>query len=81
MDTKLTLKLDKEVIERAKRYAAEHQISLSRVVEQYLDYLTAQNAPQGDVTPLVQSLSGIIQLDADYDHRADYANYLEKKYR
>lgn len=35
MDTKLTLKLDKEAIEQAKRYAERRGLSLSRVVESY----------------------------------------------
>ena len=36
MDTKLTLKLDKTVIEKAKEYAESHQKSLSRMIESYL---------------------------------------------
>jgi len=40
MDTKLTLKLDKEVINRAKRYAESKRISLSKLIESYLQLLT-----------------------------------------
>ena len=36
MDTKLTLKLDKIVIEKAKIYAAEHKHSVSFMMENYL---------------------------------------------
>ena len=36
MATKLTLSLDKEIIERAKVYAREHNVSLSYLVENYL---------------------------------------------
>ncbi len=32
MDTKLTLKLDKDVIDRAKEYAASNKRSLSRIL-------------------------------------------------
>ena len=43
MDTKLTLKLDKKVIEKAKAYAASNKSSLSRIVEAYLQSLTEKN--------------------------------------
>jgi dsDNA-specific endonuclease/ATPase MutS2 len=35
MDTKLTLKLDQEIIEKAKHYASEKKLSLSRIIENY----------------------------------------------
>jgi predicted HicB family RNase H-like nuclease len=40
MDTKLTLKLEQGVIEKAKHYASEKKLSLSRLVENYLNSLT-----------------------------------------
>jgi len=39
MDTKLTLKLDKAVIARAKRFAKAHHTSVSKMVERYLDQI------------------------------------------
>ncbi|MGC1631597.1 MAG: DUF6364 family protein, partial [Gelidibacter sp.] len=41
MDTKLTLKLNQKVIEKAKKYASKKNISLSRIVEAYLQSLTS----------------------------------------
>ncbi|MDY0903506.1 DUF6364 family protein [Pedobacter sp. CFBP9032] len=47
MDTKLTLKLNQEIIERAKLYASDKKLSLSRLIENYLNALTAdQNKVQ-----------------------------------
>ena len=40
MDTKLTLSLDKSVIEQAKDYAKSNKVSLSRLIESYLSSLT-----------------------------------------
>ena len=40
MDTKLTLKLDKEIIQKSKKYAKERGISLSRLIESQLRALT-----------------------------------------
>jgi len=42
MEAKLTLRLNDKVIERAKKYARSHKISLSKMVESYLDSITKQ---------------------------------------
>ncbi|MBN1769195.1 MAG: hypothetical protein JW842_11865, partial [Prolixibacteraceae bacterium] len=64
METKLTLRLNDNVIERAKKYARSHKISLSKMVEIYLDSITKQNkdVQKISITPLVESLSGVIDL-------------------
>ena len=83
MDTKLTLRLDGNVIERAKKYASNHKISLSKMIETYLDSITKQKekSEKSSFTPLVESLSGVIDLPADYDYKKEYRDYLEKKYK
>ncbi len=84
MNTKLTLRLNDNVIERAKVYARSHNISLSKMVESYLDSLTKQNEEEKkkvSITPLVESLSGVIELPADFDYKKEYRNYLEEKYK
>lgn len=80
MDTKLTLKLEQSVIEKAKDYAKRQKTSLSRLIENYLLDITEEEGTQEKITPLVRSLSGIIDLPNDYDHKKDYADYLAKKY-
>ena len=81
MDTKLTLRLRKNVIDRAKEYAQNHNISLSKMIESYLESVTAQKNDDIEITPLVESLSGVIQLDNDYDYKKEYSEYLMKKYK
>ena len=44
MNTKLTIKLDDEVISRAKKYAKHRKTSLSRMIESYLDSVTKPNS-------------------------------------
>ncbi|WKN42377.1 DUF6364 family protein [Tunicatimonas pelagia] len=41
MNTKLTLTIEKEIIEIAKKYAKEKGQSLSEMVENYLKFVTA----------------------------------------
>lgn len=83
METKLTLRLNDNVIERAKIYARGHKVSLSKMIESYLDNITKQKEEQKikTITPLVESLSGVINLPSDFDYKKDYRDYLEKKYK
>ena len=82
MDTKLTLKLNQEVIEKAKLYASEKKVSLSRIIENYLNSLTSGKSTDDiQISPFVKSLSSGIQIPADYDYKKDRADYLEEKYK
>jgi len=81
MSTKLTLNIDKAIITEAKEYAKTHKVSLSRLIERYLASLTKKEKNKIEITPLVKSLSGVIELDKDYDYRKDYADYLTEKYK
>ncbi len=81
METKLTIRLKKKVIERAKDYALNHKISLSKLVESYLESVTETKKDELEITPLVESLSGVIHLEDDYDLKNDYSNYLTEKYK
>jgi len=83
MDSKLTLKLNDNSIEKAKFFAAERGISLSSMVENFFDSITMTYTPEPDYpaySPLVRELSGIISLADDFDYKADYTGYLESKY-
>jgi hypothetical protein len=81
MDTKLTLKLEQEIIEKAKDYAKSRKTSLSKLIENYLQRITAENEEKDKITPLVKSLSGIIDLPKDIDHKKGYSDYLTNKYK
>ena len=86
MDTKLTLKLDKMVIERAKEYAATNNRSLSRIIESYLQSLTIHDDSGNvkadiQISPFVKSMSSGVHIPADLDFKTDYSNYLTEKYK
>jgi hypothetical protein len=77
---KLTLSVDERVIRRAKRYAARRGTSISGLVERYLDLLSQPNSSEG------HALSpALARLRADWRgvsvDEAEYAKYLERKYR
>lgn len=80
MDTKLTLKLNESVIERAKKYAANKKLSLSRLIENYLDSLTRELEDEFEISPFVKSISSGKSVPLDAENRKDYTDYLDKKY-
>ncbi len=78
METKLTLKLDKAVIQSVKKYAQNNNKSLSKLVEQYFRKLVSEDEERTKYSPLVEELSGVV---SEKDLRGvDYLGYLEKKY-
>ena len=60
MNSKLTLNLNKNIIENAKDYAKDNRTSLSKLIENYLNSLTTKNNKEFKVSHLVESLTGII---------------------
>ncbi|AZQ43991.1 DUF6364 family protein [Nonlabens ponticola] len=81
MDKKLTLSLNQLIIEQAKLYAKKNKTSLSKLIESYLQSVTKQDQEENQITPLIQSLSGVIELENDLDVASDYTDHLEKKYQ
>ena len=81
MGKKLTLNLDQSIIEKAKAYAKKNQISLSKLIEAYLSSLTSKTKSEKEITPLVKSLSGVIELPSDAQTKDAYSDFLADKYK
>lgn len=81
MAKKLTLSLNENTIEEAKVYAKSNNTSLSKLIESYLFTLTQNNHVKPQITPLVNSLSGIIDIPEDMDFKTSYADYITNKYK
>ncbi|HPG07040.1 MAG TPA: DUF6364 family protein [Saprospiraceae bacterium] len=82
MNTKLTLTIEKEIIEEAKVYAREKGQSLSDIVENYLKLLTKEQREikPKQLSPRVQRLRGILKVDEDFDYKKVVEEELSKKY-
>lgn len=80
MSTKLTLTIDQQVIEAAKRYAQINGRSVSNLVETYLKSLTAEETIANEYSPRLKSLIGAISLPEDVDYKELLAEELHKKY-
>lgn len=73
---KLTLSVDEQVIERARRYSRRHNTSISQLVSNYLAQLDA-GQDEASYSPTVRRLVGILPGDATVDQ---YRRHLEEKY-
>lgn len=79
MKTKLTLNLNKNIIESAKNYAKNRKVSLSQLIENYLNSLTKKEEKDIKVSPLIESLTGVIPNENNND-KSEYYDYLNQKY-
>jgi len=81
MKAKLTLTLDKNLIEEAKEYAKSSNISLSTIIERYLtSLLEEKHTQEKDPSPWSDHLPGMNHFDRQFD-LIDYSDYLIEKYQ
>ena len=66
---KLTLSVDDGVVLRAKRYAKERGLSISQMVEAYLDTVTAPGQSGARDAPILRSLRGVLKKTNVEAHR------------
>lgn len=80
MKTKLTLRLDEELIKTAKQVAVERGISISRIVANYFTGLRQTNLQdKTHLPPLTTSLFGVIE--GAQLTREDHHKHLEHKHQ
>jgi len=76
--SRVTLNVDSTVVASAKRYAKQHGISLSEIVERYLAAVTGPPAREQHATaPLLRSVRGSLKRAAPEDRK----EHLRAKYR
>jgi len=73
--TKLTVRVPRDLLEGAKRYASEHDTTLTRLVSELLRQLSSQGDPLAGA-PIVRRLSGTLSQDVSVE---DYRKHLEQK--
>ncbi|MBK9191751.1 MAG: hypothetical protein IPM77_09675 [Crocinitomicaceae bacterium] len=80
MTTKLTLTVEKDIIELAKSYASKKGRSLSDLIENYLKTLVQNDGDKNDISPNVKKLLGSVKAPKNFDYKKELANSLNKKY-
>ncbi len=79
MNTKLTLRMDDNLIESAKKYSAKTGKSVSRIVADLFEMIKNEKLKKEyELTPTVRSLKGALK-GSRIDER-DYKKHLEDKY-
>lgn len=79
MTTKLTLTIEKSIIERAKSYAKNTGRSLSEIIENYLATITEENTHE-ELSPKLKKIVGAVSLPDDFDEEVELREVLEKKH-
>jgi Family of unknown function (DUF6364) len=75
--TKLTVRLPKDDLDFAKRYAREHGLTVTELIDRYLRALQA--SPRSGIHPEVERISGLVP--ADMDAEEEYAEHVLGKHR
>lgn len=78
MQTKLTLRLDKELIRKAKIEADRRGKSVSRMVGDFFSSLETEEGQSGPYPPVTASLFGVLK-DSGLSEE-DYLRHLRKKH-
>jgi hypothetical protein len=79
MQTKLSLRLEEELIRKAKRFSRKSGKSVCRIVADYFEKLDAPPPEEIEgITPKVASLRGILK-GTDVEEK-DYYGHLEEKH-
>jgi len=78
MNTKLTLRMNDALVETAKTEASRRGKSVSRMVGEFFDSLTAVPKGRLSLPPITASLVGLLKSKGVSE--ADYKKHLRKKY-
>jgi hypothetical protein len=76
MDTKLTVRVPRLLLENAKRYARLHHITLTELISVYLAQFPSESQVL-DQAPVVRQLTGLLSSEASTEM---YKKHLDEKY-
>lgn len=81
MATKLTLRLDEKLIDRAKKVAKVKGVSLSRLVSDYFKSISSKQRQENAASPILSEISGILSSKAERKKLLkSYKKHIEDKY-
>jgi hypothetical protein len=80
MDAKITLSFDEDVINKAKKYAEENNISLSRLTEFLLRKVTSGHHAALEDFPISDWVSIVSEGEIEYQRQPKGSNKLNAEY-
>jgi hypothetical protein len=79
MITKLTLTVEKDIIDLAKDYASKQGTSLSGIIENYLKLLVSKEHDK-QLSPGIKKLVGSVKVPDNFDYKKALEEALSDKY-
>jgi hypothetical protein len=76
METKMTVRVDRHLLENAKRYARENNTTLTELISHYLEKIPPGSS-ELEHAPIVRRLTGSLSKNITVE---DYKKHLEEKY-
>lgn len=80
MDAKITLSFDESVIKKAKHYAQNNNISLSRLTEFLLSKVVSSNHNSLEALPISDWVNMVAEGDVEYQTKPRKNKDLKKEY-
>jgi hypothetical protein len=83
MYTKLTLSIEQDTIENAKKYAKNQKRSVSKLVEEYLSSLSSSTNKRNEnstLGPITKELIGVIKVNKHMNYEDILTDALMEKY-
>ena len=80
MTSKLTLTVEKSVIEKAKSYAKKTGQSLSELIDKSLDTITSEENGDKELSPRIKKIVGAVTLPNDFNEEKELSSYFEKNH-
>jgi len=80
MDTKITLSFDEEIIYKAKQYAADNNISLSRLTEYLYSKITSNSYGTLEDFPISEWVNVVSEGEVIYETKAKANKDLKAEY-
>ncbi|MFZ5551584.1 MAG: DUF6364 family protein [Bacteroidota bacterium] len=81
MDAKITLSFDKNVIERAKKYAESQNMSLSRLLEYLLDNITSKKYKGLEDLPISEWVDKVAEGEVVYQRKPRSRKSIKAEYK
>ncbi len=82
MSTKLTLRLESGVINKAKKKARSKGVSLSRMVEDYFKSVAEMEQHEVRESPVLYEIAGVLSGKTKAEKsKSEYREHLSEKYR
>ncbi len=80
MNTKLTLSVEKSIIDSAKMYAKKTGKSLSEIIQNYLEKLTLDEEVDNNLSSKLSKIAGSVELPKDFNEKEELRKYMENKH-